>query len=87
MHNPFSLNALRWPALIKDESFLDANALGAASAQNRLICTGCLPVSNPGRPIRPNAIRILPFSRAEEEPFSLTKESLACTKTKTKNKL
>lgn len=76
MHDPISFDPLRRPALVEDERLLYAETMAAACGQYGLIGAGGLPVAARRRPIWPDALGILAISRAEEEPFFLSKKRL-----------
>ena len=73
MHDPISLQTLWWPPLVEHQGLLQADVL--IPCVDRLVGPRRLPVPRSGCPVRPDSVRVLPVSRAEEVPFLVPEQS------------
>nr|GMC51603.1 hypothetical protein Iba_chr01cCG7800 [Ipomoea batatas]GMC53599.1 hypothetical protein Iba_chr01dCG8150 [Ipomoea batatas] len=75
MHDPIRLLSFRRLAGVKHQRLLDPHWFRLS---DRLIGSGCLPVTSPRRPVRPRTVRILPVSRREEVPLFFAVQRHIC---------
>lgn len=72
VHDPVSLGAGRRLPAVEDQDLLHPHHLTEAGGRDRLVLAGGLPVTRPGRPVRPVPRRVLGLLQIEQVPLLLT---------------